>query len=279
MLMVPGHSPFESPLHQPNPSLKRVLNILQIANKYCVEKLEKRAESIAQQLTEPSILRSHLSEKLTLIDVFRIGSTLENDLMARNGWNLITEDFRADKLSARKLLDEAGDSRHPHFLISAYYQIMLRGARSWENDQELSGIERQRLTQGFVRCCEEWEAFASHVSAGGIKANDSESDVYVYDEWGGPLEDRGWAMPGPGLRAAINTRRYPYNIIVKAMIRVRTENGLRFWDIIGRLTTLINLQPRNSCTGLGEFAKETLSDVEARLASFFLLDDHNHCGK
>ena len=290
MLIVPGHSPIESPLQQPNPSLKCVLNILQIANKYCAEKLEKRAESIAHQLTKPSILRSHLSERLTHIHVFRVGNIVQNSSVAHNGWSLIVEDFRAGKLSARSLLDEARRSQHVHFLVSAYYQIMLGGGRSWEKNQELSGDERWRLTYGLARCCEEWDAFVSRISVGDFVIPEYLllKQKNIKETRGDGVSEDGEALGEKSEVELVGPLRFPPSFqgatlnlydIVGAITMIHTEKGLRNWDIIGRLKNVANLQPRfgwswiNSWVELRDCAKTTLIIIKACLASFFLLDD------
>src|SRR5258708_1954715 len=275
-LIVPDHSPTE--LYS-KPSLKTVLNVLRIANKYCAANIEKVAASIAEKLTG-SNLASHLSEKLTHIDVFRTGNTVENAKVTKHAWRLSLDDLRAGKLSARSFLDAARHSQDANFLVSAYYQIMLRGVRSWEKDQDLSNDECRRLTRGFARCCEEWDAFVSRLSVGDFDIPQYLLPKQNINEIGDGVSDQGInVLTDVSSKNKTTPTRNLYEI-VEVMARQHTEKGLRCWDIIGRLKAMEHLKlPWNWNVykdELGKCCEGTLSIIETScLASFFLLDAHN----
>ncbi|KAF8313339.1 uncharacterized protein EI90DRAFT_3092003 [Cantharellus anzutake] len=276
------YDPFNSPLFPTQGTqvqLKPVLHILQIAYKYHAKDIEKRASAIAEELTQPRNLPSHLGISLTCIDIFRIAINVKRIIIAENAWKVMVTRFLSGELDSRSLLDEA--MGQPRFLGSAYYIVMLGGPHKWREDPKLSIDEVSRLSQAFQYCMEEWDGFVSRVAQSNL---DIPKRLARHRVPAHPCpEDRNTHAQTPAVRALVRTQtRTPSPnaclTIMDALEEVPIDKyqkhcGLRAWDLLGKLTEISRGWQYSHIPDLAQCAKNTLAAIEAEMPTYFALDD------
>jgi len=160
--------PFTSCLLQPEPSLRKILHVLQISNKYCCDTIEGRARPLAIQMTTGATLKSHIGPLLSAVEVFRI-AVKASLLTYHDAWELIMGSFKEQKMTARGLIDEARRSGMSKFVGAAFYEVMISGRKKWSTDESLSLSERQVLMKGMLSCVDDWDAFAMRLASGSLQ--------------------------------------------------------------------------------------------------------------
>jgi len=148
------HLPFESCLAQPDPDLIKVLQICQIANKYCAQSIEARANRVARFLTRPDTIRNILGPNLSAIQIVETASRAACHDVADVAWDVVIEDHTKGETSSSDLLALARTVDRPEYWGKAYYKIMVKGSEHWENDPEIVVEDRRALHRGFTKCVE-----------------------------------------------------------------------------------------------------------------------------
>ena len=143
-----------------------MLQVLQIAHKYCAHSIEARAHKVAQDLTLPHIIRTNLKPHLPAVQVVEIASKVGCDDIALVAWNVVIEDHRKGMTRSSDLLAVARCVDRREIWGEAYYEVMLRGSEHWENDPEITDEDRRALSRGFTKCVEALELLASVWNSG-----------------------------------------------------------------------------------------------------------------
>lgn len=153
------------------PSLRDVLAVDRLAHKFGATAIGARARAVTLRLTHPEVLRSHLGDNLSSLQVVEIAHILGCEPALKSAWDIAMMEFKSKKRGAAEMINMAEKTQRNELVGEAYYEAMLQKyhERSLE-ETKLSIEQRTNLLLGAVRCSnmsEEYQQDRARVSSSG----------------------------------------------------------------------------------------------------------------
>jgi hypothetical protein len=250
------HRPLESCLFSDGKDSARIwnlLDLLELSNKYCTSTIEART---LEKLTDLTTAKNVADlETGVLLRILEVATLVGSDSLAKHSRASLlqsmcthTSSASGDDATERETLNFAkalafGKRAHDTEIIgAAYYAIMCNGPEWWPSHDEINVLDRRRLTDGMMRCAEEWH----HI-------------------------ETGWASEGFGCHSKCAQKRD----IFDASLRIQAQKGIAWYDVVGKIKATLsgNFSLRNNITceaQIEDTVEHELDRVRSELYDYFM---------
>lgn len=244
-----------SELYSPD-ELRVLLDLLAIAHKYCAQGIESMALAAAIKATTSAKVQIYtaLGDQVVL-DILKTAHLVASPELGKAARVALLETMRNNhppEPSARQVLQLGKDTDDLEIMGAAYYSIMRDGRHCWKDYDYLSDTDRQRLTEGTMRCAEAWQR----------------------------METR-WCTDGFG--CIHTTTCYHKNNVIAASIRVQAQDHVAWFDILGKIEATLkgngelvptNAQRNSGCSDAAAAVVERdLTQTKHHVYKFFFPTD------